>query len=176
MSNTKHTSRTNDKSCRGRPSIYSNELADQICLRIAAGDSVRKICSQSDMPNEETIYRWALNREEFSKKYRIAREIQQERHLDELLEIADQPMPLTAHGSIDSGAVQHARLRIDTRKWVMSRLAPKKYGNVIDMSCGISPENPLRDLLKRLTGTTLPIAQGLPIDTKDINSPSSKST
>ncbi len=157
MSNPKHSSQKSNG--RGRPSIYSNELADKICTRIAFGESVRKICASEDMPNEETIYRWVINIEDFSKKYRLAREMQQERHLDELIEIADDPPPLTPMGTTDSGAVQHARLRIDTRKWAMARLSPKKYGEKLDMNHGVQPEDPLASLIRRISGSGLPVVK-----------------
>lgn len=162
MSNPKHSSQKSKNLGRGRPSIYSEELANQICTRIALGESVRKICSTDDTPNEETIYRWVLNNEDFSKKYRLAREMQQERHLDELLEIADDPPPLTAMGATDSGAIQHARLRIDTRKWAMARLSPKKYGEKLDMSHGVQADNSLASLIRRISGTGLPVVKDDP--------------
>lgn len=111
------------------------------------------------LPNEETIYRWVINIEDFSKKYRLAREMQQERHLDELIEIADDPPPLTPMGTTDSGAVQHARLRIDTRKWAMARLSPKKYGEKLDMNHGVQPEDPLASLIRRISGSGLPVVK-----------------
>lgn len=162
MANTENFPDMAKASGRGRPTIYSEVLADQICVRIAAGDSVRKICQANDMPNEETIYRWILNLEAFSKKYRTAREIQQERYLDELIEIADEKPRVTPMGSTDSGAVQHAKLRIDTRKWTMARLAPRKYGDKMGLDHGVQQENPLATLIKRIAGTALPVAIEIP--------------
>ncbi len=162
MPKPKRSADVKEKAARGRPSIYSSDLADKICMQIAFGTSVRKICTADDMPNEETVYRWILNNEEFSKKYRLAREVQQERHLDEIIEIADKHPPLTATGSTDSGAVQHAKLRIDTRKWAMARLAPKKYGEKVHLDHCAQPENPLADLIQRICGTGLPVVKDDP--------------
>ncbi len=73
MPKPKRSADVKEKAPRGRPSIYSSDLADKICMQIVFGNSVRKICAAADMPNEETVYRWILNNEEFSKKYRSAR-------------------------------------------------------------------------------------------------------
>ena len=52
---------------------------------------------------------------------------------EEILEIADAPVALTLSGATDSGAVQKQRLQIDTRKWILSKLLPKKYGNLLGL-------------------------------------------
>jgi len=159
MPKPKRSADVKEKAARGRPSIYSGDLADKICMQIAFGNSVRKICAAADMPNEETVYRWILNNEEFSKKYRSAREVQQERHLDEIIEIADEQPPLNAIGSTDTGAVQRAKLRIDTRKWAMARLAPKRYGTQADLSQNVESENALASLIRTIYGTSLPVVK-----------------
>jgi hypothetical protein len=58
----------------GRPSQYSEELADEICVRIAQGTSIKDIGAQDDMPSEWTIYHWRNTRPEFSQKIARARE------------------------------------------------------------------------------------------------------
>lgn len=109
----------------GRPSAYSDTTADEICERLADGESLRQICRDEHMPDKATIFRW-LNDERFRgfrDRYAHAREAQADALFDELVEIADDTGELD-----DNVKVQRARLQIDTRKWVASRLAPKKYG------------------------------------------------
>ncbi len=115
----------------GRPTDYSNEIADLICERIADGESLRSICSDESMPCRSTVFRWLGLDKAFSDQYARAKEEQAELLADELVDIADLPPPLTAMGATDSGAVAAMRLRIDTRKWVASKLKPKKYGDKV---------------------------------------------
>ena len=80
----------------GRPSKYSDHLAQVICLRIAEGESLNKICKDDEMPERVTIYRWLLQKEDFCNNYARAREDQAETHADEIVDIADQmPYQLT---------------------------------------------------------------------------------
>ena len=105
---------------RGRPSIYTPEVASEICERMAAGESLRSICRSEDMPKESTVRLWALdNREGFYPQYARAMETRMEGLADEILEIADDK----------SGDPARDRLRLDSRKWLMSKVAPKRWGD-----------------------------------------------
>lgn len=105
----------------GRPTIYSQELIDTICTRIIEGDSLRKITNDEAMPALSTIVAWLSSHDDFSIQYARAKEDQADTLADEILHISD-----TATDP------QLGRLRIDTRKWVASKLKPKKYGDKID--------------------------------------------
>lgn len=121
----------------GRPSIYSDKLANDICIRIALGESLRKICMEEGMPAQSSVYEWLLRYPDFSEKYVRARELQAETQFDELVDIVDQH-PDLAHvvgkdGELievkfDSSYVAWMKLRVDTRKWTAARMAPRKYG------------------------------------------------
>lgn len=115
----------------GRPSAYSDKLADEICERIAQGDSLRKICSEKSMPGERTVYSWLFKDEAFQQKYARAREAQSDTHLEDIFAIADD----------DELKPDDKRVRIDARKWAMSKLAAKKYGD--KQLIGSDPDNPL---------------------------------
>ncbi|WP_133239291.1 hypothetical protein [Microvirga sp. KLBC 81] len=105
----------------GRPKVLTKELKDEICARVIDGETIRQIAAEAHMPDARTIYRAlaAEDEEEFRQQYARAKEFQLYRMEDELLEIAD---------AADGESVQADRLRIDTRKWIMSKRAPKKYG------------------------------------------------
>lgn len=129
----------------GRPSIFTKELSDLICKRIAQGESVRSICKEEKMPNADTIYAWLLedDKKEFSDKYARARNIQAELMFEELLEIADDGtndwMTLTRRDGSeisveDREVVNRSKLRVDTRKWYLSKVLPKKYGEKVDVT------------------------------------------
>ena len=129
-----------------RPTDYKHSLADQICELIADGKSLREICSCDDMPNRATVFRWLNLHEEFSDQYARAREEQAETLADEIVGIADEEVTFvkkSKHGgedeegeqevAFDSAAVARNRLRMDARKWVASKLKPKKFGDKIDV-------------------------------------------
>lgn len=125
----------------GRPSIYTADLAATICERLAKGESLRSVCRDEGMPVEATVRGWALDdREGFSAQYARAREFQAHAIADELLEIADDGsndwMALHAKGDnaslgweLNGEHVQRSRLRSDTRKWLLSKMLPKLYGD-----------------------------------------------
>ncbi len=125
----------------GRPTIYSNALAEEICRRLADGLSLRRVCEADDMPNRDTVRRWLGKREPFRRMYVAAREMQAEHFVDEVIEIADTDDNPT-----------HARVRIDARKWAVVKLAPKKYGDKseIEMSGSLDIANRLEKARRRL--------------------------
>lgn len=104
----------------GRPSDYSQELADLICDRLIAGESLRAICRDPDMPAKITVLHWLSRHEEFRAQYAHARDLQAEAEFDDMEELAATATPET---------VNVVKLQVDTRKWVLARKAPKKYGD-----------------------------------------------
>ena len=128
----------------GRPSKYTNKLADKICQMIAQGQSVRSICSKKDMISMQTFFRWLRENDKFSEQYARACEERSYMHAEEILEIADDATndymeqhdesdELTGY-KLNGENIQRSRLRIDTRKWLMSKLNPKVYGDKLDMT------------------------------------------
>jgi len=107
----------------GRPSIYTDEMADRICDAIIEGGALYKICQQEGFPSERSVYQWLERNPEFSQKYTRARELQQDREADNIVVIAD-----------EAEDANLARLQIDARKWRASKLAPKKYGDRLDLN------------------------------------------
>ena len=124
----------------GRPSIYTQELAERICKRIAKGESVLRICKDDDMPNASMIYDWLFDADKkwFSDNYAKARASQAEHLFDELLEIADDGTNdyMKEKGELNHEHINRSRLRVDTRKWYLSKVLPKKFGEKIDVTTG----------------------------------------
>ena len=142
---------------RGRPSLYTHEIGEEICRRLASGESLRSICRSEGMPDERTVRTWALENETFSPQYAKARDIGMDAMADEIVEIADNgsnDWMERHHGEdvawVTNGeAMGRSRLRVDTRKWLLSKIAPKRYGD-------------------RVT-TALVGADGGPIETRDVS-------
>jgi hypothetical protein len=110
----------------GRPSTYTEETTSTICERLAAGESLRRICLEQEMPDQTTVYKWVMRHEAFAQQYARARLLQADTLFDEVLDISDGLMPVEDEAERD---VARDRLRIDTRKWIAGKLRPQKYND-----------------------------------------------
>lgn len=129
----------------GRPSIYSDSIASEICQRLSLGESLTAICRDDHMPSFVTVYSWingevgAAVESEFPKKYARARAIKIEYMAEQLEEIADDARNdwmdrvVGSEGDtirvIDHEHVTRTRLRLDTRRFLLSKLRPDIYGD-----------------------------------------------
>lgn len=126
----------------GRPTTYTLELSDIICERLACGESMRSVGRDDAMPAISTLFKWIREIPEFSEQYTKAKVESAEAFAEDMVDIADNQVsqPLIVEGKpvevdgkmvmvMDNVAVNHAKLRIDTRKWAASKLKPKKYGD-----------------------------------------------
>jgi hypothetical protein len=145
----------------GRPSDYSAELAETICQRISNGETLRAVCRDDAMPDKTTVLRWLAKHEEFRTQYRDAREDLVEHWADEIVEISDDTANDTHTTTYEGGVertspntewISRARLRVDSRKWLMSKLAPKKYGDhlKIDQDTKHSVDDSVGALFERI--------------------------
>jgi len=108
----------------GRPSDYLPEVADDICALLASGESLLKVCKRPGMPDKSTVFRWMAEHEEFRDKYAKATDARADAIFEELFEISDEAVE-------DAAAIAKARLRVDTRKWALARMNPRKYGDKV---------------------------------------------
>ena len=124
----------------GRPSDFTQETADRICAQLAEGKSLRTICKADDMPSCVTVYAWLRLHDEFLKQYTRAKEDSADALAEEMLDIADDGTNDWYDQQITEGVVlkkpdtehiNRSRLRVDTRKWIASKLKPKKYGDKV---------------------------------------------
>jgi hypothetical protein len=89
------------------------------------------------MPAQSTVFKWLSENSKFSEQYAHAREAQADTLADELIDISDDSSRDTYKDSdgierVDHDHINRSRLRVDTRKWIASKLKPKKYGEKID--------------------------------------------
>lgn len=103
---------------RGRPTKYSNELVAKICARISEGKSVAAVSRMEGMPHADTIWLWAREKPEFKALLDAATQARCDALAEEMLDIPD-----------EEEDVNRARLKVDTRKWIASRMMPKRYGD-----------------------------------------------
>lgn len=115
----------------GRPTDYSQKIAQAICEKIAEGLQIRDVCALPGFPAKGTFFRWVHEHEDFARAYALAKQCYAEDAFDENIAIADAAANYVAESSDDnsakSAAVQAARLQIDTRFRTAARLAPRKY-------------------------------------------------
>jgi hypothetical protein len=148
----------------GRPAAvpYSEEVTDEICRRIAEGESLRRICSEEDMPKRRTVFDWLDAYEEFRTKYARAREWQAETHVDEMQDIADDARndwmevndPDNPGFRLNGEHIQRSKVRLEQRRWYAEKLLPKKYGlrQHIEHSGTVSIADALREAKEKRRG------------------------
>lgn len=122
----------------GRPSKFTEKLAAEICQRLSAGESLRAICKGESMPPEATVRNWVVDDVQgFAAQYTRAREVGLDAMADELLDISDDGTndwmqsndPENPGYLINGEHSSRSKLRVDARKWYLSKIAPKKYGD-----------------------------------------------
>ena len=144
------------KRSAGRPSDYTPELADEICERIANGESMRAICEDDDKPNRRTLLRWLETNEEFATKCARARVLQADALEEQMQAVADdgrndwmerqseaeKGQGINTGWVLNGEHVQRSKLRVSTLQWRASKLNPKKYGDKLQHSG--DEDNPIK--------------------------------
>lgn len=102
----------------GRPTAYTEKLAQEICMRILEGESLSKVCKAEDMPARSSVNKWLSENSNFSDNYVRACKIRRENRFEDLDDVVD-----------STEDVQRARLKVDVIKWQLSKEEPKKYGD-----------------------------------------------
>jgi len=127
----------------GRPRVYSEELAESICDRLAQGDPIREICQEDGFPSWSTVRSWLLKNGEFSTRYARAREMYAEIRNDDM-RTKIQRCPTNRN------EIEKLRLELDHMKWELSKLSPKKYGDKVGIEAEVNHNFiPLPELLKK---------------------------
>lgn len=156
----------------GRPSGFTQEIADDICLRLQTPieqedgtftcPSLRQILVEIKGPSMSMVMRWLAEFEPFREQYRAAREAQAELRADEVIEIGEEnPQRVTTQTTksgdeykteeTDGAGVQRNKLRCENRKWAASKMYPKKYGEKSDLNV-----NAGADLLQLIQASIAP--------------------
>lgn len=134
----------------GRPAMpYDHDQGLAICAGIAGGITLKELCEADDMPSTTTVYKWLVTTTTFAASYARARDQQMDVWADDIVTIADDARNDVMDRVIQNGGtervldpenINRSKLRIDTRKWIMARLASKRYGDRIEIEQTVTIE------------------------------------
>lgn len=119
---------------RGRPTKKTPELIDSILTKVTEGKGLKEIAKLESL-DHTTILKWLIEDEDFSTRYARAKAVLMDLMAEEIIQISD-------HSEDDREAfvginhIHRDKLKVDTRKWLMSKLAAKKYGDKLDVTSG----------------------------------------
>lgn len=114
--------------------IEDRTVAAQIVLDgMVSGLSMRQSCIKAGI-GASTWIDWVTADRELNERYARAREGLLDAMVDQILTLADSPVPTLDNGATDPGMVRQRQLQIDARRWILSKLAPNKYGDRLDVS------------------------------------------
>jgi hypothetical protein len=141
---------------------------EEVLSRIAEGESLRSICADEGTPSKSTFLKWVSEDAELSDQYARAMERRADSLFDEMFAIADDASNDWVEREGDDGEgyrlngehVQRSRLRIDTRKWALARMNPKKYGEKQEIHNKHDVADPLAALLTSIAGNGKRIGDG----------------
>ena len=105
----------------------------EVLTQMREGKSLRQ-ASQMAGVARQTFLDWVDKDQELAGQYAHARAAMIDKIADDIMTIADEELVATGEGRVDSAMVQKQRLRVDTRKWLLSKMAPKKYGDKLELS------------------------------------------
>lgn len=142
----------------GRPTLFSEDLADEILAWIAGGRSLNSFCAQTGRPNISTIIRWLDSDPTFAQSYTRARELQADALIDQVLDIADATdgdtyVDPSGKRRTDHEAIHRSRLRVETRFKLAAAMHPRKYGAKLDL--GVAEPQKTRAELEEEVATLL---------------------
>lgn len=104
-----------------------NAMVDSLLVQIEAGKSMREVCRMDGMPDHTTVIRWMRDDASLATRYARARMAQADVLFDRMEAVEE----AVSAGTMDSHA---ARVVLDSMRWRASKLAPKVYGDRLDVS------------------------------------------
>lgn len=152
---------------------FDQAKADRICEMIAGGKSLRRACEEmrdqegEDWPAESTVRLWAITDESgFAAQYARARELQAHTLAEEIRDISDTPRlgiktKTEPDGSVkteEGDMIEHRRLQVDARKWYLSKVLPKVYGDKVQTELTGPGGGPIQMLLQQMGRSSMPVA------------------
>ncbi len=145
---------------------YSRDLADRILDLMADGYTLNEICRRDGMPSAKAVRNWAIDDVDgFGPRYARARAALVDHWADEIVTISDDGSndyverhnrDGSTYTAIDHDHIARSRLRVDSRKWLLSKLRPEQYGDQLKLSGAVTLSH--KDRLKVIED----MADGIP--------------
>jgi hypothetical protein len=117
----------------GRPTVITDEVGEAIFQRMEAGESISAITKTEGFPSSRTLYRRVESDEEFRSRFNWSLMLRSELWAEEIVSISD-----SVKGSTSMEEINAAKLMVDARKWIVSRLLAKKYGDAPSSSVNVT--------------------------------------
>ncbi|MGA0605382.1 hypothetical protein ACO2Q0_05215 [Phenylobacterium sp. VNQ135] len=126
----------------GHEPTYTPEIGEEICFRLANGESLISICREEHLPTPATVYRWVNRIPEFQDMYVDARQFQGDYLFDETRELAREVTP---------GNVWACRFKFDLIRWQAPRLSPRKYCERLVAQDAAEMAQPMTVIVRKFT-------------------------
>jgi hypothetical protein len=129
----------------GRTAEEIETLFKKVISDIEQGASLRSAIKKNKPLSATTFTKWCDNDASRAERYARATLKRAEVIFEDIINIADENHrdvyidPESGVERTDNDVVQRARLRIDARKWVLSKMHPTKYGDKLDVTSGNKP-------------------------------------
>lgn len=156
-----------------KPSVDDATAVARLCGLVAGGMSMAEACARDDCPSRTAVYERMAADEGFRATITRAREAQAHHWADEIITISDdsrndfitRQTPAGEEVVVNHEHIQRAKLRVDSRKWLLARMLPKLYGDHIEAPG--TTENPITLLVKQVQGRTLKPQRAIEHDPED---------
>ena len=116
-------------------------IFEDILDEIIDGRAIRNILKDKGMPRALSFFQWLKSRPDWQEQYSYACELRQELLFEKMMEIAENPetgeeITLDHNGTkiVQKDMIQHRNLKVNTLKWQLAKLNPKKYGDKVDLT------------------------------------------
>lgn len=139
-----------------RPSIYTDEIINEICARLSEGEPLAQICRDEGMPAYRTVKDWIDSKDDVSAAIARARDCGEDVIASECLKIADDGKndwmerlseeEQSLGWKLNGEHVQRSKLRIETRLKLLAKWNPKKYGDSTQIKHADADGNKLDDI------------------------------
>lgn len=155
--------------------VYSEALAEEILRRVADGEGLKTICACPGMPTSTAVRKWirddkgsdsAKGREGYGSRYARARELGCDSIAEEIISISDSP--ILFNDEPNNALVQHARLRTENRRWLLSKIAPKQYGDKVTTEVTGADGAQLVTRIELIPVEPRRVIEGSPVEAQDL--------
>lgn len=124
------------------------EVQQEIIRRMCEGESLRSVCRSVGMPAPSTVILWVNTDSAFAEQYARAREERADVYFDRLDDVSDDAV--TAETAVQ---VAGLRLKADNIKWQLAKMAPKKYGDKLELGGGLELHNKIERITRKIIDT-----------------------